>query len=93
MLSSESLSGDSETNLLGIIYGETTVKPSLIRTVQVGPFKHKVDDGLELRIAAFECLDTALDVCIDKVQENARVLFCRVMPLSACCSRLNLTVL
>jgi len=69
----ESLSGDSETNLLGIIYGETTVKPSLIRTVQVGPFKHKVDDGLELRIAAFECLDTALDVCIDKVEPHSFV--------------------
>lgn len=63
----ESLGGDPSTNLLGVIYGETKVKPELVRTVQVGPFKHKVDDGLELRMAAFECLDTVLDTCIEKV--------------------------
>lgn len=35
--------------LLPAVFGDTHVKPELIRQVQMGPFKHKVDDGLELR--------------------------------------------
>merc|ERR1712070_64880 len=62
----DALGGDPSTSLLGVIYGETKVKPELVRKVQVGPFKHIIDDGLELRMAAFECLDTILDMCIEK---------------------------
>jgi len=35
--------------LLPAVLGDTQIKPELIREVQMGPFKHKVDDGLELR--------------------------------------------
>lgn len=35
--------------LLPAVFGDTHIKPELIRQVQMGPFKHKVDDGLELR--------------------------------------------
>lgn len=35
--------------LLPAVFGDTKVKPELIREVQMGPFKHRVDDGLELR--------------------------------------------
>lgn len=59
-----------EDNLLSVIYNETKVKPELQRKVQMGPFTIRVDDGLELRVAAFECLDTILDQCIDKVDPN-----------------------
>ncbi|KAG0170737.1 Cullin-associated NEDD8-dissociated protein 1 [Apophysomyces sp. BC1034] len=39
----------------------------LIHTVEMGPFKHKVDDGLEIRKAAYECMYTLLSTCLDKL--------------------------
>lgn len=35
--------------LLPLVLKESVVKPELIREVMMGPFKHKVDDGLEVR--------------------------------------------
>ena len=49
------------------LYEETKVKEELIKIVNLGPFKHKVDEGLENRKVAFECMYTLLDTCIDKV--------------------------
>lgn len=36
-------------NLVPLVMKESKVKPELVREVQMGPFKHKVDDGLEVR--------------------------------------------
>ena len=35
--------------LLPLVMNESLVKEDLIREVMMGPFKHKVDDGLEVR--------------------------------------------
>lgn len=35
--------------LLPAVFGDAHLKPELIREVQMGPFKHKVDDALDLR--------------------------------------------
>jgi hypothetical protein len=39
------------------------VQKELIRIVDLGLFKHIVDDGLELRKGVFEYMDTLLDSC------------------------------
>lgn len=40
--------------LLPLVIKESEVKPELIREVMMGPFKHKVDDGLEVRKVGFD---------------------------------------
>ncbi|KAI9803211.1 MAG: hypothetical protein M1825_002002 [Sarcosagium campestre] len=47
---------DGLDRILPLVLDETLVKADLVREVQMGPFKHKVDDGLELRKSAYETL-------------------------------------
>ncbi|XP_064597809.1 cullin-associated NEDD8-dissociated protein 1-like [Liolophura sinensis] len=49
------------------LYNETKVRKDLIKEVEMGPFKHTVDDGLDIRKAAFECMYTLLDSCLDRL--------------------------
>uniref|UniRef100_A0A8C8EIE9 TATA-binding protein interacting (TIP20) domain-containing protein n=1 Tax=Oncorhynchus tshawytscha TaxID=74940 RepID=A0A8C8EIE9_ONCTS len=51
--------------VLPSLYNETQIRKDLIREVEMGPFKHTVDDGLDVRKAAFECMYTLLDSCLD----------------------------
>lgn len=60
--------------MLPLLYDQTVVKQELIRTVDLGPFKHTVDDGLEIRKAAFECVDTLLDSCLDQVNPSSFIV-------------------
>eukprot|EP01064_Diplonema_japonicum_P035132 TRINITY_DN7524_c0_g1_i1.p1 TRINITY_DN7524_c0_g1~~TRINITY_DN7524_c0_g1_i1.p1 ORF type:complete len:1294 (+),score=477.07 TRINITY_DN7524_c0_g1_i1:52-3882(+) len=43
------------------LLSQCVVDSELVRSVNLGPFMHKVDDGLELRKSAFECIDILLD--------------------------------
>jgi len=54
-------------DILPHLYNETKVRKELIREVEMGPFKHTVDDGLDIRKAAFECMYTLLDSCLDRL--------------------------
>ncbi|KAI0761177.1 ARM repeat-containing protein [Trametes elegans] len=58
---------DHLPTLLPSLYKETAVNPELIRTVQMGPWTHKVDDGLEARKTAYETLYTLLDTCLSRL--------------------------
>jgi cullin-associated NEDD8-dissociated protein 1 len=44
------------------LYKETDVNPDLVRTVQMGPWTHKVDDGLETRKTAYETMYTLVSI-------------------------------
>ena len=50
------------STLLPGLYRESHVKPELIKTVQMGPWTHKVDDGLEARKAAYETMYTLVSI-------------------------------
>ncbi|KAI0307414.1 TIP120-domain-containing protein [Multifurca ochricompacta] len=56
--------------LLPALYQETIMKTELVRTVQMGPWQHKVDDGLEARKTAYETLYTLLDTSLTKLDLN-----------------------
>lgn len=49
------------SELLPYAMQATVIRPDLVREVAMGPFKHKVDDGLEIRKSAFETLYALLD--------------------------------
>ncbi|XP_054136757.1 cullin-associated NEDD8-dissociated protein 1-like isoform X1 [Melozone crissalis] len=62
-----SLIRDLLNSVLPSLYNETRVRRELIREVEMGPFKHTVDDGLDVRKAAFECMYTLLESCLDRL--------------------------
>lgn len=57
--------------LLPLITTETIPRPELIREVTMGPFKHKVDDGLELRKSAYETLYTLMESAFSRISISA----------------------
>lgn len=52
---------------LPLLFAQTVKNPDLVRVINLGPFKHEIDDGLELRKASFECLTILLENCYDQV--------------------------
>ncbi|PSC76088.1 cullin-associated NEDD8-dissociated 1 isoform B [Micractinium conductrix] len=65
------LVADHLGGVLPLLYQQTVVNTALIRIVDLGPFKHQIDDGLELRKSAFECMDELLDRCYDRLDATA----------------------
>ena len=49
------------TQLLPLAVKETHIRPELVREVKMGPFTHRVDDGLEIRKSAYQTLYSFLD--------------------------------
>jgi len=61
---------DNLDALLPHLYAECVIDKSLITTVNLGPFTHKVDRGEDLRKSTFECMDTLLDTCLNRIDPN-----------------------
>ncbi|KAI1321362.1 TATA-binding protein interacting [Xylariaceae sp. FL0255] len=53
--------------LMPIVLAESVINPDLIREVQMGPFKHKVDDGLEARKSAYETLYALMETAFSRI--------------------------
>jgi len=53
--------------LLPYVLVESKIKPELIREVQMGPFKHLVDDGLEVRKGAYETLYALMETAFTRI--------------------------
>lgn len=56
------------SQLLPLVIKESNINPALIREVQMGPFKHKVDDGLEIRKVRGPFEDVVQAVLIDSLR-------------------------
>ncbi|KAG9233768.1 armadillo-type protein [Amylocarpus encephaloides] len=53
--------------LMPLVMNDSVVKPELIRIVDMGPYKHKLDDGLEVRKSAYETLYSLMETAFSKI--------------------------
>ena len=60
-------------DVLRTLFAKIEIK--LERVVDLGPFKHKVDDGLPLRKAALSCVNTILENCPQQMDAAAFMPF------------------
>jgi len=58
-----------ELGVFPVLY--SAMELTLKREVDLGPFKHKIDDGLPLRKAAFSCMDSILECALERVNAGA----------------------
>lgn len=65
--------------LLPVVLDQTVENPSLIREVSIGPFKQKVDDGLEARKSAYETLYSLLEQSPESLSSLIPQMFPRIV--------------
>ncbi|KFX97846.1 hypothetical protein O988_04645 [Pseudogymnoascus sp. VKM F-3808] len=53
--------------LMPLVLKASVIQPELIREVMMGPFKHKVDDGLEVRKSAYETLYALMETSFSRI--------------------------
>ncbi|KOS16995.1 Cullin-associated NEDD8-dissociated protein 1 [Escovopsis weberi] len=53
--------------LVPYVLSESVIKMELVREVMLGPFKHKVDDGLEVRKSAYETLYALMETAFTRI--------------------------
>ncbi|KAL4722942.1 hypothetical protein ACLX1H_010182 [Fusarium chlamydosporum] len=53
--------------LMPYVLQESVVKKELVREVMMGPFKHTVDDGLEVRKSAYETLYALMETAFSRI--------------------------
>ncbi|TVY85066.1 Cullin-associated NEDD8-dissociated protein 1,C-terminal part [Lachnellula suecica] len=53
--------------LLPSVMQESIIRQELIREVMMGPFKHKVDDGLQVRMSAYETLYSLMETAFSRI--------------------------
>ncbi|OBT77005.1 hypothetical protein VF21_04194 [Pseudogymnoascus sp. 05NY08] len=63
--------------LMPLVMNASVIQPELIREVMMGPFKHKVDDGLEVRKSAYETLYALMETSFSRI--NILDFYDRVM--------------
>jgi len=71
------LAGAGLDRLLPRVYAESVIKPELVREIQMGPFRHRVDGGLEVRKSAYETLYSLLETAFRNL--DMQVYFDRVI--------------
>ncbi|EEU44879.1 uncharacterized protein NECHADRAFT_105384 [Fusarium vanettenii 77-13-4] len=54
-------------DLMPFVLTESVIKKELVREVMMGPFKHTVDDGLEVRKSAYETLYALMETAFSRI--------------------------
>ncbi|QIW94689.1 hypothetical protein AMS68_000207 [Peltaster fructicola] len=67
------------SELLPHAMSATVIRPELVREVSMGPFKHKVDDGLEIRKSAYETLYGLLENRISRQRLDVPSFYDRII--------------
>lgn len=57
----------SLNSLMPFVFQESVIKQELVREVMLGPFKHTVDDGLEVRKSAYETLYALMETAFTRI--------------------------